>query len=192
MSESIIDVNILSNTLEKNNIEPNQLNCYLFLMFFLERCQLVSNIINIINPDIENRFGLSIKYNLVNELDYDKIGRRIKDFKNDFDSDFLGELLKFIKTSINEKKVDLIKADTSPNKLNQVFNSFHTIKLLIYELECLGVEDSEIQEFMINNKLDNSLLRLKLDREIRMIDLFWEKKRDKSGVYMLLKNWYSF
>ena len=193
MSESSFNIKLLSNKLEKYNIESNSTNCYLFLIFFLERCQLISSIITAINPEIKNSLAIGIKYCIINEPNYDKIIRKIKEFKNDIDkNDFINELIKFIRTSIEEKKNEMIKSDSSPIKLNQLFNQFVTIKLLMEDLDCFGFENNEIQDFIQSeyNLENQETKKIKLQKEIDFIQNNWEKYKNKSEIYSLLKNWF--
>ena len=193
MAENIFNINILSNKLTKYNIEPNSSNCYLFLIFFFERCQLISNIIQVINPEIKNSLAIGIKYNIINEPDYYKIIRKIKEFKNDIDkTDFINELIKFIRTSIDEKKAELIKSDTSPIKLNKIFNAFNTIKSLVEDLDCLGIEYTDINEYISSGSIieNSETIKNKLNNEIQFIENIWEKNKNNSEIYLLLKNWF--
>jgi len=191
MNESIFNINLLSNTLEKNNIIPSQSNCYLFLFFFLERSQLVSNIIRTINPDIKNSLSFGIKYCLINESNYDKIIRRVKEYKNDFDkNELISELIKFIRNTIDEKKIELIKNDNSPNKITELFNSFENIKIILKNLDNHGIDDNDLYDFIQSNyDLKNESIRIKLDEELKLLDILWEKTSKKSELYLLLKNW---
>jgi len=191
MTETLFNINILSKTLEKYDIDPNQSNCYLFLCFFLERCQLVSNIIRIINPDIKKSFSLGIKYCIVYEYDYDKIIKKVKEYKNDFEkNDLINELIKFIKNTIDDKKIELIKNDNSPNKITQLFNNFDSIKFLLDELDNYNIEENEIYEFLQSKcELDNNeFLRIKLENDLAILHILWEKNNKKSELCQILKN----
>lgn len=188
MSETLFNINILSNTLEKCNIDNSQTNCYLFLTFFLERCQLVSNIIRVINPDIKNSLSYGIKYCLLNPQNYDKLVRKIKDFKNDFDkNELINELIKFIKNTIDERK---LKNDFPSERISIIFNSFSTIKNTIDDLEGYGVDENEIYEYLqIGNNIDK---KEELNLELNNIENNWVNYNKKSDIYVLLQSWINF
>jgi len=192
MEDTLFNINILSNILEKNKIEINRTNCYLFFLFFLERSQLVSNIIRIIDPSIKNTFSIGVKYCIINESKYDKIFRKVKEFKNDFDkNELINELIRFIKNTIDEKKVELIKMDTSPSKIKFLFNKFDSLKTLIDELDSFGVDDIEIHEYLhLMEEFDDiDLKRQHLKDELNDLDKSWEKNNKKNEIGLLFKNW---
>ncbi len=190
MTETIFNINILSNTLEKNNLDNSQTNCYLYLTFFLERCQFISNIIKILKKDVKNSFAIGIKYCVLNEINNEKIIRKIKEFKSEFEkNELIYELLNFIKNTINERKIELIKMDTSSEKLLKIFNSSSNLKNLINELDNLGVEDNEIYEF-IQSEYVNKIDCLFIDDEIFLLDKNWLNNNKQNEIYKILKNWF--
>lgn len=190
MSEAFFNINILSNTLEKYKLDNSQTNCYLYLTFFIERCQFISNIIRILKKDIKNSFAIGIKYCILNETDNRKIIKQIKEFKNDFEkNELIHELLNFIKNTINEKKIELIKMDTSSEKLLRVFNTCENLKEIINELDTLGVEDNEIYDFIQSENYNKMNCKF-IENEICELEQNWEKYNKKNDICILLKNWF--
>jgi len=192
MSDTLFNISILSNILERNNVESNQTNCYLFLLFFLERSQLISNIVRIINPLIKNSFSIGIKYCILREENYNKIIKKIKEYKNEFDkNELINELIRFIKNTIDEKKVELIKMDTSPEKISFLFNSFSSLKTLIENIDCLGVDENEIYEYLQNMNELNEINKIRsiMQDELLNIENEWKEYNKNSEIYLLLKNW---
>lgn len=189
MSEYLFNIQILSNTLEKYNIHPNETNCYLFFLFFMERSQLVASIVKKIDPEIKNSLSIGIKYCIINESN-EKIIKKIKEYKNDFDkNELINELIKFIKNTVDDKKIELIKNDTSEERISKLFNSFKNIKYILNYFDDNGIEEDEIYELLQSDFEINEEVLNKLKDEIKNLDISWEKNNKKSEIYMLIKNW---
>jgi len=157
---SDFNISIISNILDKNNIETTHQNNYLFLMFFLQRCQLVSNLIRLINNKKDNTLSLGIKYVIMNETKYENIKKKINDFKKDFEkSDLINEILDFIKKTIdnpNLKKEEtsiVKKSDTKPlffkTRLQTVLTDFKSINTSLDIIDnSLVLEENDLSNFL--------------------------------------------
>ena len=69
---------------------------------FLQRVQLINNIIKLVEPESNHseNFIFGLKYNLVYLTNYELIKNKINDFKKDFSKqDVISEILNFIKNS---------------------------------------------------------------------------------------------
>ena len=94
--EGIINLKIY---LEKEDTEISLTDCYLFFLFFLQRCQLVCNMLRLLNIDMNDLFAFSIKYCIMHDQDFSKIIRKMYSFKREFDNEeIIFEILKFIKS----------------------------------------------------------------------------------------------
>lgn len=104
-------INNIQKYIHNLNIEANTLNAYLFIFMFLQRSQLIANIIQVINNNNNNNnydyFTLGIKYNLINLNDYTHIIKKIKEFKEEFiKNDLIFEILNFLKDSTKKTHIN--------------------------------------------------------------------------------------
>ena len=113
MEYSLFNVNNLTNILEENKIESSTSNCYLFLMFFLQRSQLVSNIIKIYNDSIKHTLCYGIKYCILNK-NYERIFKKMKEFRAENDKSDLDILIDF------DISVDLLELIGLEQELSEV------------------------------------------------------------------------
>ena len=89
--------------LSKYNIEVTSVNSYLFIMFFLQRCQLIANIIRIFIPECKDCMKYGIKYCII-ESSFGDLIKKIREFKRDFQQDeIISEIMTFIRASIDKK-----------------------------------------------------------------------------------------
>lgn len=207
---SYFDINILSPFLDNNNIESTSENCYLFLMFFLQRSQLISNIISIINK--KQNLALGIKFLIMNESKFTNINRKMKDFRKEFEkTELITEILDFIKKTMDNpllgkktEDTDLLvpKVDTKPlffkSRLQTLLSDFYSIEQTMHSIDnSLVLDDNDISNFI--NGDDKIHIRndckKRLEKEIINIELQWIKykknpKKNKE-LYSLLKNWYN-
>lgn len=199
MNTSLFDVSLLSPILEENKIDSNLTNCYLFFLFFLQRCQFVANTIKLVIPDYEKSLTISIKYCLTHELDYSSIIKKIIEFRKEFDkTELITEILKFIKSSIDDKStksessisnLQLVKIDnTNKTKLQSILLRFTSLKELLLQIENnLGELESfeNYDGFRMNQK------KLRLEKELSKLEESWSKNPVKNQeLYNLLKNWF--
>ena len=206
---SDFNISIISNILDKNNIETTHQNNYLFLMFFLQRCQLVSNLIKLINNKQENTLSLGIKYVIMNETKYENIKKKINDFKKDFEkSDLINEILDFIKKTIdnpNLKKEEtsiVKKSDTKPlffkTRLQTVLTDFKNINTSLDIIDnSLVLEENDLSSFLSGDDkmyIKEDVIK-RLDRDITKLELNWIKYKknpvNNKEMYLLLKNWFN-
>jgi len=206
---SDFNISIISNILDKNNIETTQHNNYLFLMFFLQRCQVVSNLIRLINNKKENTLSLGIKYVIMNETKFDNIKKKMNDFKKDFEkSDLINEILDFIKKTIdnpNLKKEEtsiVKKSDTKPlffkTRLQTVLTDFKNINTSLDIIDnSLVLEENDLSNFLSGDDtmyIKEDVIK-KLDRDITKLELKWIKYKknpqQNKEMYILLKNWFN-
>jgi len=199
MNTSLFDVSLLSPILEENKIDSNLTNCYLFFLFFLQRCQFVANTIKLVIPDYEKSLTISIKYCLTHELDYSLIIKKIIEFRKEFDkTELITEILKFIKSSIDDKStkskssisnLQIVKIDnTNKTKLQSILLRFTSLKELLLQIENnLGELESfeNYDGFRMNQK------KLRLEIELSKLEESWSKNPVKNQeLYNLLKNWF--
>ena len=209
-----MDINKLAPLLDKNNIESSTNNCYLFLLFFLQKAQLISNIIRLINKDCNDSLTIAVKYSLMHNINYEKIGKRMKDFRKDFEKgDLINEILNFIKQSLDNPSFSKKMDDMSVVKINEdaVRPLYFKTKLesLLLTFTTLDKMIDEIESSLILNELDLSTAivdrsgihdsyyernLVKLNRDITKIELDWlkykkQKKPKNKEMYNIVKNW---
>ena len=209
-----MDTKILAPLLDRNNIESSSNNCYLFLMFFLQKAQLVANLIKLINPDCKESLTIAVKYCLMKQDKFEKIAKKMKDFRKDFEKgDLINEILSFIKSSLDNpsfsKKIDdmsIVKVNDDAvkplyfrTKLDSLLFSFSTLEKLIDEVECSLILNEQDISTAINDKNGFSKTYseknlIKLNRDITKIELDWlkykkQKKPINHELYKALKTW---
>jgi len=208
---SDFNISIISTILDKNNIESTNENCYLFLMFFLQRAQLISNLIKIINNKKDNTLSLGIKHLILGQSSWVKIQKRMQEFRKDFEkSDLINEILDFIKKTIENPNISINKEETSlikkpegkslffRTRLQSLILDFNTIQGALEQIEnSLVLEENDLSIFLSG---DDRLhvkdeIKKRLDREITKLELNWikYKKNPKQNkeIYLLLKHWFN-
>lgn len=204
-----MDLNKLNVLLQKLKIEDTLTNQYLFLMFFLERCQFIGNLINLIDHTKENALILGIKYNILYLKDFSKISKKINEFKKEFDkSELINEILSFIKSSIGIKKIDeeysLDKKDVldkpliSKSKIKSLISSFENLDSLVKEIDkSIIIKENDIYSYLTENNyiIISEYNSLKLERDITKMEIDWikfkrNKKHQNKILYEVLKPWY--
>ena len=212
---SIFNIDSISPILEKNNIDSSSNNCYLFLMFFLQKCQLISNIIRMFKPREKNTFSYGIKFVILNEKKYNTISKKIKEFKKEFEKgDLINEILNFIKSSMDNpilsKKIEnitgpdisdeVMKPIYFKKKLDSLLTNFESIEETLNLIsDSVILTEDEISNFLNEEKKDRSYIseenRRKIDRELTKLDLKWLKykkcnNKNNLEMYNLLKHWF--
>lgn len=207
MIDAIFNVSNLSPILEDHKIESTYTNCYLFFLFFLQRSQLISNVIKIISPSINNTFRTGIKYCLMNENDHEKILKKMKEFRSELDkSDLINEILKFIKSSINEKSSTLERSSSElalvkyedkicrkSSKIEIIFQKNNTIMELIDSIENSFIfDENDIHDYLQCDLINEISNRDKLENDINLIEKKWESYNGKktNEIYKLLNHWF--
>ena len=203
----------LNSFIEAHNIEGTTTNSYLFLMFFLQRCQLVSNIIKLISNNDGNYLSDAIKYNLINSTQFSNIKKNIDEFKKHYSkNDILSEILNFIKGTISVKEPisfsELLDEETGKGKskyaqsikIANMVTSFRTIKEMLRKIEeSTLVNDEDIANYIISDTVDDKKYtstknEAKIDKELKNIEKDWRiflknKKHENYPLYIFVKKW---
>lgn len=197
--EGIIQLkNIIEKYLErgyKDDKEISLTDCYLFFLFFLQRCQLVCNLLRLLNVEMNDLFAFSIKYCIMYENDFSKVIRKMYSFKREFDNEeIIVEILKFIKSTevVQEKSTKLVGKFVAEHKtrLKAILNKFGSIKGMMDQYDQSLINDSDVfacieDNLVIQTKKD------KVSREIVMIEEEWRMFDKKENIlYSILREWY--
>ena len=180
--------------LSNYNIEITPINSYLFIMFFLQRCQLIGNIIRIFIPDCKDCMKYGIKYCIL-ESNFGDFLRKIREFKYEFQQDeIISEIMTFIQASMNKKpNYKKIEYDLNELKIQNFIMNFTTIKEMIYDIDKNMVKDEEISNF--KNKFYNYIGVKNMEKELLKLDLNWSiyKKADNKQneeLYNFVNKWF--
>ena len=197
--EGIIQLkNIIEKYLErgyKDDKEISLTDCYLFFLFFLQRCQLVCNLLRLLNVEMNDLFAFSIKYCIMYENDFSKVIRKMYSFKREFDNEeIIVEILKFIKSTeiVQEKSTKLVGKFVAEHKtrLKVILNKFGSIKGMMDQYDQSLINDSDVfgcieDSLVIQTKKD------KVSREIVMIEEEWRMfDKNENILYSILREWY--
>jgi len=197
--EGIIQLkNIIEKYLEREYRDDKEISltdCYLFFLFFLQRCQLVCNLLRLLNVEMNDLFAFSIKYCIMYENDFSKVIRKMYSFKREFDNDeIIVEILKFIKSTevVQEKSTKLVGKFVAEHKtrLKAILNKFGSIKGMMDQYDQSLINDSDVfacieDSLVIQTKKD------KVSREIVMIEEEWRMFDKKENIlYSILREWY--
>lgn len=188
----------LKNIIEKyynEDKETSLTDCYLFFLFFLQRCQLVCNMLRLLNVEMNDLFAFSIKYCIMYENDFSKVIRKMYSFKREFDNEeIIVEILKFIKSTdvVQEKSTKLVGKFVAEHKtrLKVILNKFGSIKGMMDQYDQSLINDSDVFS-CIEDSLVIQTKKEKVSREIVMIEEEW-RMFDKKGniLYSILREWY--
>jgi len=188
----------LKNIIEKyynEDKETSLTDCYLFFLFFLQRCQLVCNMLRLLNVEMNDLFAFSIKYCIMYENDFSKVIRKMYSFKREFDNEeIIVEILKFIKSTdvVQEKSTKLVGKFVAEHKtrLKAILNKFSSIKGMMDQYDQSLINDSDVFS-CIEDSLVIQTKKEKVSREIVMIEDEW-RMFDKKGniLYSILREWY--
>jgi len=197
--EGIIQLtNIIEKYLERGYRDDKEISltdCYLFFLFFLQRCQLVCNLLRLLNVEMNDLFAFSIKYCIMYENDFSKVIRKMYSFKREFDNEeIIVEILKFIKSTevVQEKSTKLVGKFVAEHKtrLKAILNKFGSIKGMMDQYDQSLINDSDVfacieDSLVIQTKKD------KVSREIVMIEEEWRMFDKKENIlYSILREWY--
>ena len=197
--EGIIQLKyIIEKYLEREYKEDKEISltdCYLFFLFFLQRCQLVCNMLRLLNVEMNDLFAFSIKYCIMYENDFSKVIRKMYSFKREFDNEeIIVEILKFIKSTevVQEKSTKLVGKFVAEHKtrLKVILNKFGSIKGMMDQYDQSLINDSDVFS-CIEDSLVIQTKKEKVSREIVMIEEEW-RMFDKKGniLYSILREWY--
>ena len=197
--EGIIQLtNIIEKYLEreyKDDKEISLTDCYLFFLFFLQRCQLVCNLLRLLNVEMNDLFAFSIKYCIMYENDFSKVIRKMYSFKREFDNEeIIVEILKFIKSTevVQEKSTKLVGKFVAEHKtrLKAILNKFGSIKGMMDQYDQSLINDSDVFG-CIEDSLVIQTKKEKVSREIVMIEEEWRMFDKKDNIlYSILREWY--
>ena len=197
--EGIIQLkNIIEKYLERGYRDDKEISltdCYLFFLFFLQRCQLVCNLLRLLNVEMNDLFAFSIKYCIMYENDFSKVIRKMYSFKREFDNEeIIVEILKFIKSTevVQEKSTKLVGKFVAEHKtrLKVILNKFGSIKGMMDQYDQSLINDSDVFG-CIEDSLVIQTKKEKVSLDIVMIEEEW-RMFDKNGniLYSILREWY--
>jgi hypothetical protein len=188
----------------KLNIEGTRTNAYIFILMFLQRVQLVSNILKLLDKYSCHKynFNFALKYNLINLQDYSLIKNKIKDFKKDFTKqDVISEILNFIKSSNIFKKTlgnstniddimdldkDLTKPLLSKTRMTSIITDFISIDNLLTKIEKdKYVNEEDFSEYFSTENISSSVY---VSSEKKNSN-FAKIEKEKMNTF---KKWHSF
>jgi hypothetical protein len=180
--------------LNNYNIEVNPINSYLFIMFFLQRCQLIANIIRIFIPECKECMKYGIKYCIL-ESSFGDLVKKIRDFKRDFQQDeIIYEIMTFIRDSIDKKlNYKKIEYDLNELKIQNYIMNFTTINEIIENIDKNLIKDEEISNF--KNKFYNYVGVKNMEQELIKLDITWiiykdSPKKQNEELYNFILKWF--
>ena len=180
--------------LSNYNIEVTPVNSYLFIMFFLQRCQLIANIIRIFLPECKDCMKYGIKFCIL-ESNFGDLIRKIREFKQEFQQDeIIFEIMSFIRSSIDKKpNYRKIEYDLNELKIQNYIMNFTTINEMITEIDKNMIKDEEISNF--KNKFYNFIGVKNMEKELMKLDITWiiykeSQKKQNEELYNFVQKWF--
>jgi len=180
--------------LSNYNIEVTPINSYLFIMFFLQRCQLVGNIIRIFIPECKDCMKYGIKFCIM-ESNFGDLLRKIQEFKREFQQDeIIMEIMTFIRSSMDKKpNYRKIEYDLNELKIQNLVMNFTSIHDMIEHIDKNMINDEDISNF--RNQFYNYLGVKNMERELIKLDISWiiykqESNRPNEELYNFIKKWF--
>jgi len=180
--------------LSNYNIEVTPINSYLFIMFFLQRCQLVGNIIRIFIPECKDCMKYGIKF-CITESNFGDLLRKIQEFKREFQQDeIIMEIMTFIRSSMDKKpNYRKIEYDLNELKIQNLVMNFTSIHDMIENIDKNMINDEDISNF--RNQFYNYLGVKNMERELIKLDISWmiykqESNRPNEELYNFIKKWF--
>ena len=180
--------------LSNYNIEVTPINSYLFIMFFLQRAQLVGNIIRIFIPEFKDCMKYGIKYCIL-ESNFGDLLRKIREFKREFQQDeIILEIMTFIKASMDKKpNYRKIEYDLNELKIQNLIMNFTTINEMIENIDKNMIHDEEISNF--KNHFYNYFGVKNMERELIKLDITWiiykdSTEKQNEELYNFVQNWF--
>jgi len=180
--------------LSNYNIEVTPINSYLFIMFFLQRCQLVGNIIRIFIPEFKDCMKYGIKYCIL-ESNFGDLMRKIREFKREFQQDeIICEIMTFIKASMDKKpNYRKIEYDLNELKIQNMVMNFTTIDEIIENIDKNIIKDEDISNF--KNQFYNYVGVKNMEKELMKIDINWmiykqSNSRPNEELYNFVQKWF--
>lgn len=180
--------------LSNYNIEVTPINSYLFIMFFLQRCQLVGNIIRIFIPECKDCMKYGIKYCIL-ESNFGDLLRKIREFKCEFQQDeIISEIMTFIRSSINKQpNYRKIEYDLNELKIQNLIMNFTTIDEIIENIDKNIINDEDISNF--KNQFYNYVGVRNMEKELIKLDITWifyknSPKKQNEELYNFTQKWF--
>jgi hypothetical protein len=180
--------------LNKYNIEVTPTNSYLFIMFFLQRCQLIANIIRIFIPECKDCMKYGIKYCIL-ESSFGDLLKKIREFKREFQQDeIISEIMIFIRESMDKKpNYKKIEYDLNELKIQNYIMNFTTIDEMIENIDKNMIKDEEISNF--KNQFYNYIGVKNMEKELIKLDISWiiykeSPKKQNDELYNFVQKWF--
>ena len=180
--------------LNNYNIEVTPINSYLFIMFFLQRCQLIANIIRIFLPEYKDCMKYGIKYCIL-ESNFGDLIRKIREFKQEFQQDeIISEIMTFIRASIDKKpNYRKIEYELNELKIQNYIMNFTTINEMIENIDKNMIRDEEISNF--KNQFYNYIGVKNMESELIKLDITWiiykdSPKKQNEELYNFIQKWF--
>jgi hypothetical protein len=163
-------------------------------MFFLQRCQLVANIIRIFLPECKDCMKYGIKYCII-ESNFGDLLRKIREFKQEFQQDeIISEIITFIRASIDKKpNYRKIEYDLNELRIQNYIMNFTTINDMIKEIDKNFIKDEEISIF--KNQFYNYVGVKNMEKELIKLDVNWIIYKDSTSkqneeLYNFIQKWF--
>lgn len=176
------------------NIEVTPINSYLFIMFFLQRCQLIANVIRIFLPECKDCMKYGIKYCIL-ESNFGDLFRKISEFKREFQQDeMISEIMTFIRASMDKQpNYRKIEYDINELKIQNFIMNFTTINEIIKDIDNNMIQDEEISNF--KNQFYNYVGVKNIEKELLKLDINWiiykqADSRPNEELFNFIQKWF--
>ena len=180
--------------LSNYNIEVTPINSYLFIMFFLQRCQLIANVIRIFLPESKDCMKYGIKYCIL-ESNFGDLLRKIREFKREFQQDeIISEIMTFIRASMDKQpNYRKIEYDLNELKIQNLIMNFTTINEIIKDIDKNMIQDEEISNF--KNQFYNYVGVKNMEKELLKLDINWiiykqADNRPNEELFNFIQMWF--
>jgi len=180
--------------LSNYNIEVTPVNSYLFIMFFLQRCQLIANIIRIFLPECKDCMKYGIKYCIL-ESNFGDLFRKISEFKREFQQDeMISEIMTFIRASMDKQpNYRKIEYDINELKIQNFIMNFTTINEIIKDIDKNMIQDEEISNF--KNQFYNYIGVKNIEKELLKLDINWiiykqADNKQNEELFNFIQKWF--
>jgi hypothetical protein len=180
--------------LSNYNIEVTPINSYLFIMFFLQRCQLIANVIRIFLPESKDCMKYGIKYCIL-ESNFGDLLRKIREFKREFQQDeIISEIMTFIRASMDKQpNYRKIEYDLNELKIQNLIMNFTTINEIIKDIDKNMIQDEEISNF--KNQFYNYVGVKNMEKELLKLDINWiiykqADNRPNEELFKFIQKWF--
>jgi len=180
--------------LSNYNIEVTPINSYLFIMFFLQRAQLIGNIIRIFIPECKDCMKYGIKFCIL-ESNFGDLMRKIREFKREFQQDeIICEIMTFIKASMDKQpNYRKIEYDLNELKIQNLVMNFTTIDEMIENIDKNMIKDEDVSNF--KNQFYNYVGVKNMEQELMKLDINWifykqSDNKPNEELYNFVQKWF--